>query len=298
MSRKYSLLKTTALSLVLALAGIQALHAADAGKDKNVVASAATAEAARAKALLQKGVDYFKEKGDAALVAFGGKAEFLDHDLYIYVVSTGGRMLASGGPSSDLLGMDVTKMKDANGKAFFKEMLDKAKTDETGQVEYRWINPADKNKVERKVALFQKVGTRIIAVGYYIPRATPEQAKGLLDKAVTAVEADPKKAFAEFNKFNSSFKQDDLYVFALDTKDGSFLAHGATPKLVGTKALSLQDDQGKAVAAEIIDIAKAKGQGELEYVWRNPVTEKVEYKHAFFRKVGDVVVAVGYYFVR
>ena len=297
MLRKSLLLSLFALLLPLSL------QAAEVAKSKTAATTAPapatdTGEAARAKALLQKAVNYYKEKGEEALVAFGGKPEFLDKELYVYVVSTGGRMLASGGPSSDLLGLDVSKMKDANGKAFFREMLDKAKTDATGQVDYRWINPADKNKVEHKVAFFQKVGERILAVGFYLPRATPEQAKTLLDKAVAAVEGNPEKAFAEFNKYSSSFKQDDLYVFAVDINDGSFLAHGAPPKLVGTKALSLQDDKGKAVIAEIIDIAKAKGQGELEYVWRNPVTEKVEYKHAFFRKVGDSVVAVGYYFVR
>lgn len=291
--------KSTLMACLLALVLPQVSLAAETGKNKATEQLSSEApEAIRAKALLQKAISYYKEKGEKALVDFGGKSDFLDKELYVYVVSASGRMLASGGPSSDLVGTDVSKVKDANGKAFFKEMLEKAKTDEIAQVDYRWTNPADKNRVERKVALFQKVGDRILAVGFYVPRATPEQAKALLDKAVDAIEKDPKKAFADFNRYNSNFKQDDLYVYAVDINSGTFLAHGATSKLIGTKALSLQDDKGKAIIAEMIDIAKAKGQGELDYVWKNPVTEKVEYKHAFFRKVGDTVVAVGYYFVR
>jgi len=32
-----------------------------------------------------------------------------------------------------------------------------------------------------------------------------------------------------------------------------------------------------------------------EYRWRNPVTGKIEHKHAYMRKVGEFLVAVGYY---
>ncbi|MEX5618499.1 calcium channel protein, partial [Pseudomonas syringae] len=36
-------------------------------------------------------------------------------------------------------------------------------------------------------------------------------------------------------------------------------------------------------------------EGEYEYRWRNPVTSKIEHKHAYARKVGEFMVAVGYY---
>lgn len=36
-------------------------------------------------------------------------------------------------------------------------------------------------------------------------------------------------------------------------------------------------------------------QGEYEYRWKNPVTGKIEDKHAYLRKVGHWLIAVGYY---
>src|SRR5208337_2489989 len=146
--------------VVLACALVQIALRADA-------ATADAVDAARAQALLQRAVAHYKEVKESALAAFDREGEFVDGELYVYVISTEGVMLASGGPSSALIGRDVTDLQDAAGKPFFREMLDKAKGSGFGTVEYYWLNPID-NKMERKLAYFQKVDDRIIAVGYYI----------------------------------------------------------------------------------------------------------------------------------
>jgi cytochrome c len=74
-----------------------------------------------------------------------------------------------------------------------------------------------------------------------------------------------------------------------------FRAHGASPRLVGSNAQTLTDPNGKPIIREMISIVKAKGQGELDYAWRNPVTNKIEKKHTFVRKVDNFLVGVGYY---
>ena len=159
--------------VVLACAMVQIALRPDA-------AMAEAADAARAQALLERAVTHYKEVEESALAAFGHKGKFVDGELYVYVISAKGVMLASGGPSSALIGHDVTDLQDAAGKPFFREMLDKAKASGSGAVEYYWLNPVD-NKMQRKLAYFQKVDDRIIAVGYYIARATPAQAQALLD---------------------------------------------------------------------------------------------------------------------
>jgi cytochrome c len=83
-------------------------------------------------------------------------------------VSTKGVLLASGGLSSSWIGENVADQQDAAGKLFIREMLDKARKNGSGTVEYHWLNPVN-NKTEPKVAYFQKVGDRVIAVGYYAP---------------------------------------------------------------------------------------------------------------------------------
>lgn len=248
----------------------------------------------RSARLLEKAVARYREVGDAALLEFNRSPEFADKELYVYVVGTDGTMLASGGPSANLVGRNVADMKDVTGKPFFRELLDAAATTGSGRVEYRWENRTT-NRVERKVTLFEKVGDRILAVGYYLQRASPEQAKAFLERAVAAVKDDQARAIDAFNRVDGGFMQDDLYVFAVDLASRRFVAHGATPALVGRDAASLRDPKGKSIVPDMINIADRKGAGELDYAWRNPVTEKLESKHSYFRKVDGVLVGVGYY---
>jgi cytochrome c len=273
--------------VVLACALAQIALRADA-------AMADAPDAARAQALLQRAVAHYKDVKESALDAFGRKGEFVDGELYVYVISTKGMMLASGGPSSALVGRDVADLKDAAGKSFFREMLDKAKVSGSGTVEYYWLNPIN-NKMERKLAYFQKVDDWIIAVGYYIARATPAQAQAMLARAVQAVKDDPAKAIRTFNQLHGPFSEDDLYVFVVDLKDDRFRAHGIYHDLIGTDALALHDPSGRPIIKDMIAAVAKEDQAEVDYSWPNPVTGSVENKHTYLRKIDGLLVGVGYY---
>jgi cytochrome c len=273
--------------VVLACALVQIALRADA-------AMADAADAARAQALLERAVAHYKEVEGSALGAFGRKGEFVEGELYVYVISTKGVMLASGGPSSALIGRDVTDLHDAAGKPFFREMLDKAKASGSGVVEYYWLNPID-NKMQRKLAYFQTVDDRIIAVGYYVARATPAQAQAMLARAAQAVEDDPAKAFHAFNQLRGPFSEDDLYVFVVDLKDDRFRAHGVYRDLIGSDALALHDPSGRPIIQDMIAAVAKEDQAEIDYSWPNPVTGGVENKHTYLRKIGGLLVGVGYY---
>ncbi len=251
-------------------------------------------DAKRAKELLDRAVAYYEEKKDQAFAAFNRQGEFIQGDLYVYAINTTGVMLASGGSSSALIDRIVLGLGDVDGKLLFKEMLDTARSKGSGSVEYRWLNRVDR-KVERKVTYFKKVGDVIIAVGYYIPRASAEQARRMLEKASIAVKNNPKSAFKAFGDLGGNYFEDDLYVFVIGINDLHFRAHGATPRLVGSDAETLTDPNGKPIIREMISIVKKKGQGELDYVWRNPITSRIEDKHTYLRKVDNFLVGVGYY---
>ena len=60
-------------------------------------------------ALLEKALAYYHDNGDKAFAAFSRQGEFVDKDRYVFVVDTKGVMLASGGPSSALIGRDVSE---------------------------------------------------------------------------------------------------------------------------------------------------------------------------------------------
>lgn len=251
-------------------------------------------DAVRAKALLERAVVRLKEQGERAYAAFSQTGEFTDGDLYVYVVGNDGVLLASGGASFNFIGRNMLDYKDPDGKKLFQEILDGAKSKGGGRIEYRWLN-LQRGTVERKVAYYQAVDNRIVAVGYYLPRATPEQAKAILWRAVDELKRQGVQAFPRFNDINGGFVQNDTYVFVVGIKDMRMHAHGAMPRLVGRNVAELLDVNGKPIIRQMLDIVTSKGEGSLDYQWRNPVTGKIESKRTFLQRVGDYMVGVGYY---
>lgn len=286
-----------AVALSLLIAGFPVAHAAGSDARTEAGSPASLAELAdekRSARLLDRAVERYREIGEAALVEFNQSPKFVDNELYVYAVDREGLMLASGGPSASLIGRNVGDMEDSTGKAFFRDLLREAATQGSGRVEYRWENHAT-GRAERKLTLFRKVDDTILAVGYYSPRATPEQAQALLSRAAEAIGENSEAAVEAFNRVDGGYMYDDLYVFAVDLETGRFVAHGATPVLVGQSATALRDPKGKSIVPDMLNIVERKGRGELDYAWRNPVTGKVESKHSYFRTAGGMLVGVGYY---
>ncbi|WOE78298.1 cache domain-containing protein [Pseudomonas protegens] len=260
------------------------LHAAVPAADDGVAA----------RALLEKALRYYHDQGDKAFAAFSRQGEFVDRDRYVFVVDTRGVMLASGGPSSALIGRDVSEVLGPDLRKAFKDALKIPEANGIQQAEYRWQNWAD-GKIERKHVYFQRIGERILAVGYYLPRASAEQAKALLERAVTALGSDQPGTLKAINDLRGGFLEDDLYVFVVDLDSHRYLAHGTNLRLLNTDFGKIKDPEGKPVGEPILALMAGQDQGEYEYRWKNPVTGKVEDKHAYLRKVGKLLVAVGYY---
>ena len=257
-------------------------------------ATAQEADAQAAKALLEKALAYYHKQGDKAFAAFSRQGEFIDQDRYVFVVDTKGVLLASGGPSSALIGRDVSEVLGPDLQASFKQALSVPEGQGIQQADYRWQNWND-GKVEHKHVFYQRVGERILAVGYYLPRATPEQARALRNKAVEALVKDETGTLKAINSLQGGFLQDDLYVFVVDLNTRRYVAHGTNLRLINTDFTKIKDPDGKPVGVPILQMMAEQDQGEYKYRWKNPVTGKVENKHAYVRKSGHFMVAVGYY---
>ena len=130
-------------------------------------------EAMRATELLDRAIDYLQRYGpEKAFRAFNDrKSVFVNNEYYVFVVGFDGTLYASGGEPSWLLRSSALDLHDAAGKYFVREMLDMAKTKESGAIEYNWLNHID-NRVEIKTTQFRKMGNFIVCVGYYVPRAS------------------------------------------------------------------------------------------------------------------------------
>jgi cytochrome c len=285
------------LAAVIALSCGQWASAAPDISMPEANAAAATRDSTRAETLLTRAVAHYKAHKDAALADFRPKGPFIDRELYVYAL-TQGVGLASGGPSASLVGTNLLDQQDAMGDYFFRNLVEKARAGDSGTVEYRWLNAVD-NKVEAKIAHFRRIGDTIIVVGHYVPRATPAQARALLDRAVTAIRADRPAALEAINRGRGKFFEDDLYVFVIDLNDKRTLAHGADPSLVGTDAAQFVDVDvssfGRPLIERMITAVAANDQGEIEYAWSNPVTNLGERKQAYLEKVNQMIVGVGYY---
>ncbi|KAI95595.1 chemotaxis protein [Rhodomicrobium udaipurense JA643] len=123
---------------------------------------------------------------------------------------------------------------------------------------------------------------------------TAPEAKALLEKAVTAVKADEKKAIADFNNPTGGFRDRDLYVFCAGGADNVFTAH-ANEKLRGTKLADLVDKKGKKLGEELIKNAAEGKFVEVDYWFPRPgQTEPVE-KVTYVTKAGGQICGVGYY---
>ncbi len=133
------------------------------------------------------------------------------------------------------------------------------------------------------------------AVSFAGTRGTPEQAKAMVEEAVAFYNAKGNDAaLAEFSNPNGKFVKGDLYIFAIDL-NGMTLAHGANQKLVGKSLLEVKDADGKFFMKEMIEVAKTKGKGWVDYKWTNPETKKIEPKTSYVVKVKDLLLGCGAY---
>jgi cytochrome c len=126
-------------------------------------------------------------------------------------------------------------------------------------------------------------------------RGSPDEAMAMVKKAVAFAKAKGKdKLLAEVSNPKGQFIDRDLYLSVYDF-NGTVVAHGTNPKLIGKDVSTLADPDGKFFIKEIIAQAKANGKGRQDYKWPHPVTKEYQAKSAYFEVVDGVIVSCGYY---
>jgi len=134
--------------------------------------------------------------------------------------------------------------------------------------------------------------TAAILIGSVISLAAAggsEEAKGFVMKATSFLKANGKeRTLAELNNPKGQFVKGEVYVVALDL-NATVLAHPINPKIVGINVLDVPDPDGKMFRREIIETAKTKGEGWVDFKYKNPVSNKVESKTCFIKKADEMV---------
>lgn len=137
----------------------------------------------------------------------------------------------------------------------------------------------------------------VTSMAYAQERGTPNEAKALLDQALAHVKAvGPEAAFTDFTEKGGKWQNKDLYVFVIKL-DGITVAHGANKGLLGKSLLELKDPDGKFFIKEMIELAKGKGAGSVDYSFTDPQTKKMSPKTSYVARVPgyDGVIGVGVY---
>ena len=129
--------------------------------------------------------------------------------------------------------------------------------------------------------------------------STPEEAKAeaqsMVEKAAALITKDGQdKAFAVIDDPTGPFVDGELYVF-VTSFEGVTLAHGVNKALIGKNLFNVKDADGKLFVQAMIELAKAQGEGWIDYKWPNPTSKKIEAKTTFIKRVGDVYVGCGIY---
>ena len=122
---------------------------------------------------------------------------------------------------------------------------------------------------------------------------TSEEARAMLEQAVTAIKEDKDAALQAFNGGDERFSDRDLYVFC-GNEEGAFTAH-PNQDLVGTSMRELQDKAGEPLGERLYGAATEGEYNEVAYMWPRPGEEEPTQKSSFVTKVEDQVCAVGYY---
>lgn len=116
--------------------------------------------------LIKSSIIYYKVNGleKTIMELSNQEGQFRKGSIYVFVYDTEGTMVAH--PDSELMGKNLLNVPDAKGKKFRKEIIETAKKDGFGWVDYVYFNKTT-NKMENKTTYFEKVGDLVFCGGIY-----------------------------------------------------------------------------------------------------------------------------------
>jgi len=125
---------------------------------------------------------------------------------------------------------------------------------------------------------------------------TEKDAIAMAERGAAFIKAHGKEALMKkLVEKDADFVQGELYVDMRDISTGIVIAHPINPSIVGKNLTDVPDASGKVYRREIIELAAKKGKGWVDYMYKNPISGKIEPKTTYILRVGDVVLEAGIY---
>lgn len=129
------------------------------------------------------------------------------------------------------------------------------------------------------------------------PLGTAEQARAMLDRAVTALKVDQHAALAEFNDpHNKHFRDRDLFVYCFNTADGKFTAY-ELPGLIGAdiRQFKLYNEPMGQRSYDVVHDAPEGTVVTVDYRMPKPGETQPSSKQALETRIGDQACGVSYF---
>lgn len=128
-------------------------------------------------------------------------------------------------------------------------------------------------------------------------RGSNADAKQMVEQALQHIkDVGATKAFEDFSTPGGKWHNKDIYLFCYKM-DGSNVCHGANKALIGKNLIDLKTADGQFLIKNLVDIARTKGSGWIDYQWPHPQTKKTEAKRAYVMRIPgyDGLVGAGCY---
>jgi signal transduction histidine kinase len=127
-------------------------------------------------------------------------------------------------------------------------------------------------------------------------KPTKPEVEALTVRAAEVIEARGIDAAREVFNAEGEFKFGEIYVNVIDFT-GTWLVYPPRPASVGYKVVNLKDPDGKSLVRDILKVAQDSGQGWVSYRWLNPVSNRIEPKSSFVKRVAgkELVAYIGVY---
>jgi signal transduction histidine kinase len=123
-----------------------------------------------------------------------------------------------------------------------------------------------------------------------------DEVAALTRKAAAIIEAQGVDAAREIFTKDGEFKFGEIYVNLIDFK-GAWVIYPPRPANAGLNVFNLKDADGRFLIQDIIKVARENDEGWVEYRWINPVSNKVEPKLTYVKRIAgkDLAASIGIY---
>jgi signal transduction histidine kinase len=248
--------------------------------------------------IVRAAVGQIEQLGEAAYPLFRDRTgPFMAKDAYVFVIDPGGVDLVN--PAfPNLEGRNLLDVKDTQGKALIREMLEVVGARDSGWVDYMWPKPGEsvstlKSAFVRKA----RVGGKwlLVGCGVYLAdapvaepangRMTAAELTALVREGASLLEKRGEGAFPELRTKGSKWFRDDTY-FLVYASDGTRAFHAADPSLEGKSVADARDILGRPYGRMFLETASRRpGEGWVHYMYPEPGDIFPTWKSTFVKRV-------------